>query len=152
MDAGMDPATIGIAPVPRTYPYDTCPTEVESLNWDPLNTVKIDEWPMNLHLDGAAFYVRDNSETPKDLTKEEEEAMERAYAKHANDVRMRNSTSTKSSYWNRPEKGVVIKTRAQRKEASAASATKEAGDAKGNAKDANETTTDVKAITDGLAA
>jgi hypothetical protein len=30
-------------------------------SWDPLNTNKIDEWPMSLYSDGGSFYMRDNS-------------------------------------------------------------------------------------------
>jgi hypothetical protein len=28
---GLDPRDVGIAPVPRIFPYSTCPTEVEDL-------------------------------------------------------------------------------------------------------------------------
>eukprot|EP00045_Choanoeca_perplexa_P009440 m.91131 g.91131 ORF g.91131 m.91131 type:complete len:856 (+) comp14896_c0_seq1:1156-3723(+) len=133
----MDPSNVGIAPVPRIFPYSTCPTEIEELSWDPKSTIKVDEWPMNLYSDGAAFYLRDNTAPVKELAADETKALEKEYNKQVSAFSAK-TYGTHSNYYNRPEKGVVIKTRAQRKEAEASAAAKAAGKEADNGNDADD--------------
>lgn len=146
---------VGIAPVQRTYPYSTVPTEVEELRFgakacqreeglpDAVLDVQLGPcwrrqgrrvshelvlgWCFVLHARqqvgwsevtrfvARLHYYHVASVKPKVLSKEEAQAAEKAYTKRMHVLSAKSQSAAQSNYWNRPERGVVIKTRAVRR-------------------------------------